>query len=155
MTRQRTVLVVCSGNTCRSPLAAVMLAAQLQHDGVPDVSVTSAGTSAWDGAPAAEGSYLVALERGLDLSHHRARVLTTELVRGADLILTMTNAQMHRAIDLGGGGRAHLLTSYADPSGAAADVADPFGADVATYRAVADQLDDLLRAAAQRIAAAW
>lgn len=147
--------MVCSGNTCRSPLAAVMLAARLDAGGVTSIAVASAGTSAWDGAPAAEGSYLVALERGLDLSHHRAQVLTRELVQQVDLILTMTGAQAHRATDLGGAGRTHLLTSYADPAGAAADVPDPYGEDVTAYRAVADRLDAVLAHVAARLATEW
>src|SRR5690606_15088095 len=101
----RSILLVCSGNTCRSPLAAAMLRAALAERPAPgEVRVGSAGTGAWDGAPASEGSYLVALERGLDLSTHRARMLTTQLVREADLILTMTTAHSHRVIDMGGAG---------------------------------------------------
>src|SRR5437879_4265595 len=88
------VLFVCTGNICRSPLAASLLERALKERGL-EVTVTSAGTGAWDGAPASEGAYLVGLERGLDLSGHRARLLTRELVERADLILTM--ARHHRA----------------------------------------------------------
>src|SRR5207249_11290602 len=77
------VLFVCTGNICRSPLAAALLERALKEHGL-DVNVTSAGTGAWDGAPASEGAYLVGLERGLDLSGHRARLLTRELVGQAD-----------------------------------------------------------------------
>jgi protein-tyrosine-phosphatase len=64
------VLFVCTGNICRSPLAASLLERALKERGL-EVEVTSAGTGAWDGAPASEGAYLVGLERGLDLSGHR------------------------------------------------------------------------------------
>src|SRR5664279_2810787 len=96
------ILMVCSGNTCRSPLAAVMLKAKLSA--IPELagfSVTSAGTSALAGAPASEGSYLIAIERGLDLSDHRSRLLTRDLVKSAELILTMTEPQAERVASLG------------------------------------------------------
>jgi protein-tyrosine-phosphatase len=66
------ILLVCTGNTCRSPLAEVLLRARLKgHATLETLTVESAGTAAWGGSPASEGSYLVALERGLDLSAHR------------------------------------------------------------------------------------
>ena len=75
------ILLVCSGNTCRSPLAAAILIDKLAKlPEFADASVQSAGVAAWDGTPASEGSYLVALERGLDLSGHRARMLLAALL---------------------------------------------------------------------------
>src|SRR5439155_1284583 len=82
-------------NICRSPLAAALLQRALAQRGIDGLEVASAGTGAWDGAPVSEGAYLVGLERGLDLSAHRARLLTRELVDQADLILTM--ARHHRS----------------------------------------------------------
>ena len=87
--------MVCTGNICRSPLAAALLERALAGRGSEGLAVSSAGTGAWDGAPVSEGAYLVGLERGLDLSGHRARLLTRELVESADLVLTM--ARHHRA----------------------------------------------------------
>ena len=89
------ILLVCTGNICRSPLAAALLERALGERAAEGITVSSAGTGAWDGAPVSEGAYLVGLERGLDLSGHRARLLTRELVERADLILTM--ARHHRA----------------------------------------------------------
>src|SRR2546427_9733566 len=89
------ILLVCTGNICRSPLAAALLERALVERGIEGIAVASAGTGAWDGAPVSEGAYLVGLERGLDLSRHRARLLTRELGDGADWILTV--ARHHRA----------------------------------------------------------
>lgn len=144
------ILVVCSGNTCRSPLAAVILSAHLAR--VPElvgVTVTSAGTEALEGTPASQGSYRVALERGLDLSSHRARLATTDIVRGADLILTMGDSHMQRIASLGGEARAHLLTQFAGE--VATDIADPFGQQIAVYRETAAQLDWLMARVVERL----
>ncbi len=103
------ILFVCTGNICRSPLAEALLKRALHERAVEDVSVESAGTGAWDGAPASEGAYLVALERGLDLSGHRARLLTREIVEDAAMILTMARHHRARVHELGGEGRVHVL----------------------------------------------
>ena len=61
------LLFVCTGNTCRSPLAEAIARKVAIERGLPDVEVASAGTSAWDGAAASDGALLVGLERRLDL----------------------------------------------------------------------------------------
>src|SRR5258708_37002330 len=95
------VLFVCTGNICRSPLAASLLERALKERSI-EMTVSSAGTGAWDGAPASEGAYLVGLERGLDLSGHRARLLTRGLEGRVDLILTMSRHHPARVDELGG-----------------------------------------------------
>lgn len=150
MTKPMHILVVCSGNTCRSPLAAAMLAARLAAEPtLAHSTVSSAGTSAWDGSPASEGSYLVALERDLDLSTHRARMLTVEEVQRADLILTMTGAHASRVADLGGASKVATMSEYAGLENG--DVPDPFGGDVEAYRAVADTMAGLIEAIVARL----
>jgi protein-tyrosine-phosphatase len=146
------ILLVCSGNTCRSPLAAAMLRARLaQEPDLREITVSSAGTSAWDGSPASEGSYLVALERGLDLSMHRARILTTDQVQAADLILTMTAAHASRVADLGGASKVATMGEYARADAALRDVPDPFGSDVEAYRAAADLMSGLIEGMVERL----
>lgn len=146
------VLLVCTGNICRSPLAEEMLKRTLQERGIDGVSVTSAGTGAWDGAPASEGAYLVGLERGLDLSGHRARLLTRELVDEADLILTMARHHRARVDELGGEGRVFVLGEYAGREGDGVEVSDPFGGDLDVYRNTCVELEGLIGATAERLA---
>jgi protein arginine phosphatase len=145
------ILLVCTGNICRSPLAAALLERALTERGVGGVAVSSAGTGAWDGAPVSEGAYLVGLERGLDLSGHRARLLTRELVEGADLVLTMARHHRARVDELGGEGRVFVLGEYAGREGDAAEVSDPFGGDLDVYRDTCSELEALLQAAVERI----
>src|SRR3989440_719266 len=146
------VLFVCTGNICRSPLAAALLERALKERGL-DVNVTSAGTGAWDGAPASEGAYLVGLERGLDLSGHRARLLTRELVEQADLILTMARHHRARVDELGGEGRVFVLGEYAGRQGDEAEVSDPFGGDLDVYRETCIELEGLIGSVVERLAA--
>ena len=146
------VLFVCTGNICRSPLAAALLERALEARGLA-VGVASAGTGAWDGAPASEGAYLVGLERGLDLSGHRARLLSRELVERADLILTMARHHRARVDELGGEGRVFVLGEYAGRAGDDAEVSDPFGGDLGVYRDTCVELEALTAAVAERLAA--
>lgn len=134
------ILFVCTGNTCRSPLAEAIARDLASRKQVADVEIGSAGTSAWQDAPASDGALLVGLERNLDLNTHRARQLSSELVERADLILAMGPHHLERIEALGGVGKAHLLTGYASHGRDARAVSDPFGGNLDVYRAAADEL---------------
>ena len=146
------LLFVCTGNTCRSPMAEA-IARQLADERGLDVTASSAGTSAWDGAPASDGALLVALEEGLDLSIHRAQVLSRDLVAAADLILVMSPHHGERAIVLGGEGRTHLLTDYAARTTTGRPVQDPFGGELDLYRATLVELSSEMALVFDRLAA--
>jgi protein-tyrosine phosphatase len=146
------VLFVCTGNTCRSPMAEAMMQEALVSRGVDQVTVSSAGTGAWDGAPVSEGGYLVGLEHGLDLSAHRARLLTRELVKSADLILTMSGHHRARVAELGGEDKVHVLGEYAGRDESRAEVSDPFGSDLASYRQTYEELQELIGGVVSRVA---
>jgi protein-tyrosine phosphatase len=83
------VLVVCVGNICRSPMAALLLRAR-----VPGLEVSSAGLAAQPGRPADPMAVELLAERGLDLSGHRARQIEPSLVEAADLVLVMEREQV-------------------------------------------------------------
>ena len=127
------VLFVCTGNTCRSPLAAAALAGELGGDAAR-VEILSAGTSALDGQPASEGTRNVAARAGVDLGSHRARRATTPLVRAADFVFVMD--PLHRvALEALGAPaeRVHVLSEWPEPGDPGLPVSDPFGGSREAY----------------------
>jgi protein-tyrosine-phosphatase len=144
----RRILFVCTGNTCRSPMAEVLFRALA---GSADWQVQSAGTGARDGEPAAAHAIEVMAELGLDLSGHRARPVTGVLVDGAGAILAMEprHADELRAAYPGAIRRIYLLSELA--GGGVDGVPDPFGGAIDDYRKAAEQIDRLLRAALSRL----
>lgn len=138
------VVFVCTGNTCRSPLAAALLRQQ-----EPEVEVLSAGVMAVPGTLAAAEAQVLAAELGSDLSTHRAQPLSAEHVH-ASLVLTLTRA--HRDMVLQkfpeASHRVFSLGEYAGES--ERDVADPVGRGMPAYRQAAREISDLLARARTR-----
>ena len=147
------ILFVCTGNTCRSPMAEAIARKIAIERGLQDVEAVSAGTSANDGSPASDGSLLVGMERNMDLSPHRSQTLSRALVRDADLILAMGPHHLERIEALGGGDKAYLLSDFASRGASQRAINDPVGAELEVYRATADELEDEIRRVLDRITA--
>lgn len=124
------VLLVCTGNTCRSPMAEGILRSLLPSDLAEHVTVRSAGTAATEGDVAAPFARMTTHDRGIDIKAHRARRLTAELIRESDLILGMEPHHVLFATELvpEAAERVHLITKQgAESAGAGIGVRDPIG----------------------------
>jgi len=157
MTRPLRLLFVCTGNTCRSPLAEALARTLAEERGWDHVTVSSAGISTLRGLPASEGSVAVARARGVRLEEHTSTPLTPELVEEADLILVMTPGHRSLVEELGGEGKTFLLGAFAtgneegEDAGAWA-VPDPFGQGEEAYRETLESLEKFVERALARLA---
>lgn len=155
MTPPRRLLFVCSGNTCRSPMAEVAARERLRSGaGTGATECRSAGTFAARGGRASPQAREVAREEGLDLSEHSSSPLTEELVKWADLVLCMDEVHLRTVEEMGAAGKAALLTDFL-PEGHPARgsaVRDPHGGDVAVYRETFALVDEAVKGLAGELA---
>jgi protein-tyrosine-phosphatase len=142
------VVLVCTGNTCRSPMAEGLLKRALKARRVEDVEVLSAGVAAMPGAPAARNAQAAMRELGADISGHRARALEDLDLTGA-LVLTMTRAQADHVRRTRPKARVFVLREYAGLGG---EIPDPFGGPLDTYVKAALSIGEAVEATARKLA---
>ncbi len=141
----KNVLVVCTGNVCRSPMAKALIGKEMAARGLTDnVRVDSAGTYAMVGHPASQGSVNAMAQRGLDISEHRAKQLTANLVERADVILVME--EQHRRSIFVTWPRAIVKTLLlSELSGDHAGIDDPYGGEQWEYDRTAEIIEDYVQ----------
>jgi len=146
------ILVVCTGNICRSAMGEVILREELEKIAPGRFVVRSAGTHVYfHGAPAERSAVQAVRELGLDLSAHRTRQMDASLADWADLILGMEDwhcRQIERSFPAARG-KTFSFGGYARGRAGGADVDDPYGGSMRVFRACAQEI----AAHAQRLAA--
>jgi len=148
MAEQQKILFVCSGNTCRSPIAEYLLRNELEQCGLASsCTVLSAGTLGIEGAPATDEAIEVIAERNIDARGHRSQGLTPELVESATLVIGMTVAHKAAAEHLVPEAtlRCRVITEFTDGD-ASRGIADPIGQPVEVYRRCATEIESVLPA---------
>lgn len=140
---RRRILFVCTGNVCRSPMAEYLMRHYLGGD--PRYDVESAGICAVDGAPASVHAMEVLSAKGVDLTPHRSRLATGEIVGSADMIVVMTrnHAREIRSRFPRAGDRVFTLKSFSAGS-REEDVDDPIGESREFYAETCRDIEESL-----------
>lgn len=149
------IVIVCTGNTCRSPMAEAMmrrlvaerLGCKIDEVEQRGVIIVSAGLAAAAGGGAAPEAVEVMRERGLDISRHESQPLTEKLIRHADVILTLTSAHRQSIVRRWPEAASRALTLRTDEG----DVDDPIGGPPEVYRQCSTQIEEALRRRIQQM----
>jgi protein-tyrosine-phosphatase len=144
------ILIVCTANICRSPVATALLQDRLRRRGLADWQVSSAGT--WAVAPRGASRYSVdVMERaGLDITGHRSQMVEERHLHQADLVLTMEVGHAE-ALRAEFPGEAHKVFMLAEMIGRSYNIADPYGGPLEEYERMVASLNEVIDAGLERI----
>ena len=134
------IIFVCTGNTCRSPMAAALATAMFAREGL-NISVSSCGVSVFGSSSASKNAVAAMKPEQIDLSAHKSRQAAAEILGNAALVLTMTRTHLSHVKNFCPAANAFTLGEYA---GSFDEISDPFGGSLDEYRKCAAQIKNLL-----------
>lgn len=147
------ILFVCTGNTCRSPMAEGIFKAFLKDNNIDNINVSSAGISTFEGDSANEKAIYTLRNKGIDIKSHKSRQITKEIIENSDLILTMTKS--HKGMILNALpeylNKIFTIKEYVyinnneELTGKNLDIADPYGLDYNIYEKCAAEIEENLK----------
>ncbi len=140
------ILLVCTGNTCRSAMAGGLFEKALDDDGDGCIHVNTAGTNVCVSGPASENAIKVMEEMDIDISDHKSQQVTKEDIEEADLVLVMTGSHRNILIDLYPQYSSKIYTIPEYAYGTDEEITDPFGGDEEEYKECALQLREAIDA---------
>ena len=148
--KMKSVIFVCTGNTCRSPMTEGLMRKFLAEKGVNNVSVLSRGLSVFEGSHASENSVLAVKKYDVDLSPHRAKPLIFEEINSADLILTMSKGHKNAILSSFPEYEDKVFTIYEFAFEEEKDISDPFGGSIDVYERCLDEIYECLKEIADK-----
>ena len=144
------ILVICTANVCRSPVAEALLRDRLSKRDLEDWTVSSAGTWAQEVRGASENSVIVMSEYGLDIQDHLARIVEEQYLSEADLVLCMESGHAE-ALRAEFPDQAYKVYMISEMAGKSYSVHDPFGEPLVSYQRMAAELAGLIDRGMDRI----
>jgi glycine hydroxymethyltransferase len=136
--KKKVVVFLCTGNTCRGPMAQGYMKAAIEERGIKEIEVRTAGVMTIPGLIPTQEAVLVLKNAGIDITSHRSSPLTHELIRKSDLILGMTPFHVQYALRMSdeAKGKTYLLKEFAESDVKNYQISDPMGMTLEVYKRV-------------------
>ena len=155
MTDSPSILFICTGNLCRSPMAQALFLQLLQTTHPNEASqwrIESAGTWTEDGKPATMGAQVAISKFGLSLKNHRSAMVSREMMDNFNLVLVMEEGHKE-ALKIEFPQRANRIFLLSEMVGARFEIKDPMGGEPVEYESAAHQIESLLEHGLDKILA--